>query len=124
MTNDTILTRAGVTWDAVKVDRFHALQALERIPEPGSVAVDPGAGSVEPVLYFFVARGTTDGWDIEHSRAYSTATYVQIPPVHKKSGEGPYWLIPPKYGVIMNTDTETLKLALVAAMAACGAGKP
>lgn len=122
MTNDTILTRAGVSWDAVKVDRFHALQALERIPDPGSVAVDPGA--VEPVLYFFVARGTTGGWDVPHSRAYSTATYVQIPPVNKESGEGPYWLIPPKYGVIMNTDTETLKLALTAVTAASQARTP
>lgn len=110
----TRLTAAGIDWDAVKVSRFHALQALERLDQPGSVAVDPAAG--QPVLYFFVPPGTTCGWDIPHSTALSTATHVVLPPSFRDAPPGPYWLIPPERGVIQHTRTGALRLALAAGL--------
>lgn len=105
------LTRAGIDWDAVMVSRFYALQALERLARPGSVTVDPRR---EPVLYFFVPAGTTDGWDLPQSTAFSTATYVMLPPATKGAQPGPYWLLPPLDGLIQHTGTAALQAALTA----------
>ncbi|MEV5941068.1 hypothetical protein [Streptomyces sp. NPDC051994] len=106
------LAQAGVDWDAVAVNRFYALQALERLARPGSVAVDPRAQ--QPVLYFFVPAGTTDGWGVPESTAFSTATYVMLPAAGKGAQPGAYWLVPPVGGLIQHTETTALRLALEA----------
>lgn len=106
------LAQAGIDWDAVMVGRFYALQALERLARPGSVAVDPRAA--DPVLHFFVEAGTTDGWDMEETTAFSTATYVMLPAATKEAQPGAYWLVPPTGGVIQHTETAALHLALAA----------
>lgn len=107
----TRLTPAGVHWDAIKVGRFYALQALKRLGAPGAVAVDPWPA--EPVLYFFVSPGATVGWDIPQSTALGTATHVVLPPSTKERPPGPYWLIPPRNGCIQLTGLDELREALV-----------
>lgn len=106
------LAQAGIDWDAVMVNRFYALQALERLTQPGSVAVDPRAA--QPVLYLFVPPGTTDGWDIGQTTAFSTATYVMLPAAAKGGQPGAYWLLPPAGGIIQHTETAALRMALQA----------
>ncbi|MDX3523346.1 hypothetical protein [Streptomyces scabiei] len=101
------LAQSGVEWDAIKVGRFHALQALERITNPGAVAVDPARP--EPVLYFFVQLGGAVGWNIPGSTALGLTAYVVRPPDDKEAPPGPYWLISPAHGL---TQAAVLRQAL------------
>ncbi|MER0448486.1 hypothetical protein ABR738_28670 [Streptomyces sp. Edi4] len=106
------MTRAGVDWDAVMVSRLYALRALELLNRPGSVTVDPRR--TDPVLCFFVPAGTTVGWSLPQSIAFSTATYVMLPPSLKEAQPGPYWLLPPVGGFVQHTGTAALQAALAA----------
>lgn len=106
----TRLAPAGVDWDAVKVGRFYALQALGRMTSPGAVAVDPAPA--EPALYFFVPAGSTTGWDVQQSTALGVATHVVLPPDTKELPPGPYWLIRPRAGRVQLTRVDELRAAL------------
>ncbi|MFJ9752604.1 hypothetical protein [Streptomyces chartreusis] len=104
---DMRLAQAGVDWDAIKVGRFYALQALERIGYPGAVAVDPAPA--EPVLYFFVRAGSALGWEVPESTGLGLNVHVVLPPDDKEAPPGPYWLIPPSNGL---TQVTALRKAL------------
>ncbi|MFF4257933.1 DUF6415 family natural product biosynthesis protein [Streptomyces sp. NPDC001663] len=106
------LTPAGVEWDAVRVGRYLGVQAIGRIARPGAVAVDPACA--EPFLYFLLPAGSTDGWEVPHTRPLGANAYVVLPPADKDSPPGPYWLIPPKCGF---TRAATLRRALEEAVA-------
>ncbi|MEE1829709.1 hypothetical protein [Streptomyces sp. SP17KL33] len=103
----TRLAPAGVDWEVVKVRRFYALQALERIARPGAVAVDPAPA--EPVLYFFVEVGTLNDWDVPQTTALGSNAHVVLPPDVKEAPPGPYWLVAPSHGL---TRADTLRQAL------------
>ncbi|MEU5002247.1 DUF6415 family natural product biosynthesis protein [Streptomyces sp. NPDC021622] len=113
----TRLAPAGVRWDAIKVGRFHALRALEHLEHPGAVAVDPAPA--EPVLYFFVPAGSAERWETPQTTALGIATHIMLPPDHKSSPPGPYWLVPPSRDRFL-TQTNTLALALAAGMESQG----
>ncbi|HKR51527.1 MAG TPA: DUF6415 family natural product biosynthesis protein [Pseudonocardiaceae bacterium] len=106
------LTPAGVEWDAVRVGRYLGVQAIGRIARPGAVAVDPACA--EPLLYFLLPAGSTEGWDVPHTRPLGANAYVVLPPADKDSPPGPYWLVPPKCGF---TQAAMLKQALEEAVA-------
>ncbi|MFF4508928.1 DUF6415 family natural product biosynthesis protein [Streptomyces sp. NPDC001401] len=101
------LTPAGTDWDAVRVGRYLGVQAIERIAQPGAVAVDPACA--EPVLYFLLPVGSTEGWHVPHTRPLGAHCYLVLPPAGKDSPPGPYWLVPPKRGF---TPAPTLRRAL------------
>jgi hypothetical protein len=101
------LAAAGVAWDVVRVRRYLAVRAIERIADPGAVAVDPTPA--EPVLYFFVPAGSAAGWEVPRSRALGVDAHVVLPPDHKAAPPGPYWLIAPERGL---TPADTLRQAL------------
>ena len=103
----TRIAAAGVAWDVVKVRRHLAVRAIERIPEPGAVAVDPWP--VEPALYFFVPAGSTSAWDVPETMALGLDSHVVLPPDSKEAPPGPYWLISPRRGL---TSTSELRQAL------------
>ncbi|WP_159399504.1 hypothetical protein [Streptomyces alboflavus] len=105
----TRIVAAGIDWDAVKVTRSFALQALERLVSPGAVAVDPHPA--EPVLYFLVPPGSTAGWSVIHSEALSETTHITLPHDGKLLPPGPYWLRPPGRGSLL-TDVDALRAAL------------
>jgi hypothetical protein len=103
----TRLAAAGVAWDVVKVRRYLAVRAIERIADPGAVAVDPTPA--EPTLYFFVPAGSAADWDVPQTRVLGVDAYVVLPPDHKAAPPGPYWLIAPERGL---TPAPTLRQAL------------
>lgn len=107
----TRIVAAGVDWDAVKVVRSFGLQALDRIGEPGAVVVDPNAA--EPVLYFLVRPGSTEGWEVPQSTALSITNHVTLPPCYRVTPPGPYWLTPPAEGRL-HTNVNALRAALEA----------
>lgn len=109
-TTGTRLAPAGIDWDAVKVSRFVALQALRMLSHPGSVAVD--SAPAEPALYFFVPPGSATGWDVQQSTVLGAATHVALPPNAKERPPGPFWLIAPKAGRIQLTRVDELRTAL------------
>ncbi|AKA06872.1 hypothetical protein SAZ_34040 [Streptomyces noursei ZPM] len=113
-TAGTRLVSAGVGWDAVKVARFFALQAIEMLSRPGAVAVDPGPA--EPVLYFFVPVGSTADWRLPQVTTLGTATHLVLPPAHCQAPPGPYWLVPPAGGRLPLTDPTALHRALAAVL--------
>ncbi|GAB2880680.1 hypothetical protein GCM10027074_56180 [Streptomyces deserti] len=104
------LASAGVQWDAVKVGRRLGLRAIERIAEPGAVAVDPHAA--EPVPYFFVPAGSVAHWDVPQTTTLGPDAHVVLPPDRKETTPGPYWLISQQRGLI---PTAVLREALEAA---------
>lgn len=101
------LAPAGIRWNAVKVSRCLAVQAIERIAKPGAVAVDPH--HADPVLYFFVPLYSSGEWDVPHTRLLSRNAHLVLPPDDKNTPPGPYWLIPPHYGL---TNSFALRRAL------------
>ncbi|MGW3311487.1 DUF6415 family natural product biosynthesis protein [Streptomyces sp. NPDC001073] len=101
------LAAAGVSWDAVKVRRHLAVRAIERIAQPGAVAVDPSPA--EPALYFFIRAGSAAGWDVPQTAALGLSSHVVLPPDHREAPPGPYWLISPERGL---TSTSALRQAL------------
>ncbi len=103
----TRLAAAGLAWDVVKVRRHLAVRAIERIPEPGAVAVDPWPE--EPTLYFFVPAGGAGDWDVPQTTALGPDSHVVLPPDSKGTPPGPYWLISPRRGL---TSTSALRQAL------------
>ncbi|MCX4974201.1 hypothetical protein [Streptomyces sp. NBC_00620] len=101
------MVAAGAEWDAIKVSQTFALQALQRLAEPGAVLVDPGGA----VIYFFVAPGSTAGWEVPQTTALSETAYVVLPPDGRENPPGPYWLIPPSRGRL-HTNLDALRAAL------------
>jgi hypothetical protein len=121
------LAPAGVAWDAVKVNRYLAVRAIEHIAQPGAVAVDPAPA--EPVLYFFVPVGSAAVWDVPQTRVLTVNSHVVLPPDGKEAPPGPYWLVSPSRGL---TSTADLRHALNEAQdgepmgyapAVCGSGR-
>lgn len=110
--NGTLITPAGVEWDAIRINRFTAFQALKRL-KPGSVLVDPTPR--EPVLYFFVAPGSALAWDVPRTKTLGATASVVLPPPTRQAPPGPYWLIPPGADhVIRLTAKQALRDALTA----------
>ncbi|MHC3474893.1 hypothetical protein ACYF6T_40285 [Streptomyces sp. 7R007] len=101
------LAPAGIAWDAIKVSRHLGVQAVEQIPHPGAVAVDPAPK--EPVLYFFVPAGSAAVWRVPQTKALTLDAHLVLPPDSKEAPPGPYWLVAPSHGL---TAIETLRHAL------------
>lgn len=102
------LPRTGTDWDVIQVDRFLALQAIERIGAPGAVTVDPRPG--RPSLSFLVQAGASSDWQMPHTVAYAAARCLPtLPPDHKEAPPGPYWLIHRSHGL---TRVDELRQAL------------
>lgn len=106
---DMWLAPAGVEWDVVKVGRHLGARAIERIAEPGAVAVDPARS--EPLLYFFVPAGSAAHWDVPQTTALGANAHVLLPPACKEAPPGPYWLISQRHGL---TPAAVLRQALEA----------
>ncbi|WP_405905667.1 MULTISPECIES: DUF6415 family natural product biosynthesis protein [unclassified Streptomyces] len=105
------LAPAGVEWDVIKVGRYLAVRTIERIAEPGAIAVNPALA--EPALYFFVPAGSAASWDVPQTTPLGLDAHVVLPPDHKAAPPGPYWLISPERGL---TQATTLRRALAQTM--------
>ncbi len=81
---------AAVEWDAIRIPRYVAASAMNRIEgEPGPVLVDPRWR----VLYFLVPHGTADWWREPNTTALTGPESVALPPSHRARPPGPYWLV-------------------------------
>ncbi|WP_051840651.1 hypothetical protein [Streptomyces sp. NRRL F-5126] len=102
-------TVAAPSWEAVRVGRYYGLKALTWLTVPGAVAVDPE----DPGVYFFVAAGATADWPPSPARtALVVRQSLDLPPAHRRTPPGTYWLVPPWRGTIGLTDAGTLCAAL------------
>ncbi|WP_143688563.1 hypothetical protein [Streptomyces barkulensis] len=105
---DLTLVPCGGRWDAVKVPRWIAVQALKQLKgKHGAVIVDPR----ERALYFLVPPQSTSGWTVQYTSPLSTASYVAVPPSSKESGPGVYWLTSPVHGPV-HTRTGLLRVVI------------
>ncbi|WP_128380397.1 hypothetical protein [Streptomyces cavernae] len=105
--------------DVVTVCRFLALQALERLPAPGAVTVDPFPAA--PSLSFLVPSGAAAGWRLPHTTACGSSVRVALPPDDKEAPPGPYWLIGRSQGL---TSAAALLVALEAVVRRWPVGEP
>ncbi|MFE1956767.1 DUF6415 family natural product biosynthesis protein [Streptomyces sp. NPDC059479] len=105
-------TKTALTTDSdlVRVARFYALQALERIAAPGAVAVEPVPAA--PAVLFLVPPGSSGEWDVPRTIALAEGSLV-LPLDERQSPPGAYWLIPPGHGRL-HTDVHHLRRALEA----------
>jgi hypothetical protein len=86
------LQAAGHEWDAVRVPTSMGLPALAALGErSGAVIEDPR----EPVLYWFVHRGTASDWNVPETRPLGLDQYLVVPEPHRVRGPGPHWRIRP-----------------------------
>ncbi|MCX5063720.1 hypothetical protein OG895_43285 [Streptomyces sp. NBC_00201] len=116
----THLALAGVGWDAIKVSsRFLALRAIENLGNPGAITVDPRPAA--SVLYFLVPAGTAADWRMPQTTAFGRTMHVVLPPDHKQTPPGPYWLVQRAQGV---TQAAELRQALEEAADPTAPGEP
>lgn len=85
-------------WDAVVVPQAAALDALEMLDResghaPGPVIWEPIAS--QPRLYFLVAAGTADTWDMAGTTALGAACFIGVPGPTSLEPPGVHWLVPP-----------------------------
>ncbi|MGP3632664.1 hypothetical protein ACTU45_04690 [Streptomyces sp. 24-1644] len=101
------LAPAGKEWDAIRVTRIVGLQAIRSLgARTGPVIMDPAAR----VMYFLVPPGSTSSWEhLPQSTALSETNHVVLPPKHKHTPPGPYWLIAEQQPL---ADTHALRRAL------------
>lgn len=105
---------AGQWWDAVRVPRALALEALGGLgSRSGAVIEDPGGG----LLYWLVPAGRADDWHLAEKsriRVLGHNSSVAVPGPQRTAG--PHWRIPPTRDGAL-TDPEQLHNALARAAA-------
>lgn len=83
----------GQWWDAVRVPRTTALDALGRLGhDSGAVIEDPGCG----LLYWLVPAGHADGWQMPEEariRVLGSSSSLAVPGPQRTAA--PHWRIPP-----------------------------
>ncbi|MFB7273929.1 DUF6415 family natural product biosynthesis protein [Streptomyces sp. NPDC056244] len=104
--------RRTTGFDLVRVARFYALQALERIAAPGAIAVEPIATA--PAMLFLVPPGSSSEWNVPRTTVLVEGSLV-LPSEERRSPPGAYWLIPPSHGRL-HTDVHHLRCALEAVL--------
>ncbi|MGW7363607.1 hypothetical protein ACWGI8_09295 [Streptomyces sp. NPDC054841] len=98
----------GQRWDAVRVPRSVGLTALGILgSRSGAVIEDPNS----MVLYWFVAPGSSAGWDVTNTRALGQDAFVAVPLPRRTQGPGPHWRICPGDGA-WSTDVKALRAAI------------
>jgi len=105
---------AGQWWDAVRVPRPIALEALGRLGNrSGAVIEDQGGG----ILYWLVPAGQTADWQMPETASITvlgTSSHVAVPGPQRMAG--PHWRIPPTRSTAL-TDPRQLHDALARAVA-------
>ncbi len=104
---DHTLSQVGVTWDAIRVPHAVGGPAVGILgPRCGAVIDDP-----QVALYWFVATGSADRWDIPETRLLSAGTVLAIPPARRTTGPGVHWRVCPGDSDWL-TQAEALRAAL------------
>ncbi|WP_051878923.1 hypothetical protein [Streptomyces sp. NRRL B-24720] len=86
------LEGAGWEWDAVRVPRSVGLDALAILGgRSGAVLEDP----LTAALYWFIAPGSRDDWDVPGTRILAEDAHLVIPPHRRTQGPGPHWRVCP-----------------------------
>lgn len=115
------LCPAGQWWDAVRVPRPIALEALGRLHgSTGAVIEDPGTG----IFYWLVPAGQAAGWQMtEASRiaVLGKTSHLAVPGPQRTAG--PHWRVPPTRSNVL-TDPDQLHDALARAAAVIGEEPP
>ncbi|MEV7422896.1 hypothetical protein [Streptomyces sp. NPDC091212] len=103
----------GAGGDAVRVARFHALQALDQLRTPGAVAVNPMP--VGPSVLFLVQPGNSSSWNVPQTVWLEEGSF-DLPLGSRQAPPGVYWLIPPRHGCRLWTDVVQLQRVLRAVL--------
>jgi hypothetical protein len=99
---------AGHGWDAVRVPAARARSVLLALGDRSGAVIED---SREPALYWFVASGTTAGWDVPGTRPLGLDQHLVVPDRCRRQGPGPWWRIPPGASALL-TDADALLKAL------------
>jgi hypothetical protein len=112
---DSQMQPTGIAWDVVRAPSRLARPALAALgDESGAVIRDPYNGD----LYWLLPPGAGAEWEpLPDVTTYGTACYVEVPPIGRTGGPGPYWIREPRGRLF--THPATLHAALAAAVATC-----
>jgi hypothetical protein len=88
---DVELLPAGRWWDAVKVSRWLAEPALDRLGDDSGAVIEDGFGRT---WYWLVAPGGADGWRLQQVVPLGETCYLAVPPQHRTGGPGLRWRVP------------------------------
>ncbi|CAM5680729.1 hypothetical protein SRIMHP_26330 [Streptomyces rimosus subsp. rimosus] len=104
---DKSLSEVGASWDAVRVP--HSIGG----PAIGILGTRCGAVIDDPqcALYWFIAPGSVDQWDVPGTRLLSTGAVLAVPPARRTAGPGVHWRVCPGDGDWL-TQAEALRAAL------------
>lgn len=102
--------RAGVAWDAVRAPAYLGDQAMQLLGnQQGAVIRAP----YQNFLYWLVPVDSVETWEqVDPAvEVFGTACWIDVPPLGRDHGYGPYWLREP-HGDRLLTDPALLRKAL------------
>ncbi|MEU6534443.1 hypothetical protein [Streptomyces sp. NPDC047000] len=103
---------AGDWFDAVRVPLDLGLATLHLLGDESGAVIRDGFGSI---LYWLIAPGAAAGWGLERVSVLGRGHHVAVPPLHRTTGPGLYWQVPPTRGLEC-TSAPRLHAALHAAL--------
>jgi hypothetical protein len=109
------ITPCGTQFDAVRVPEHIGAYALERLAGRSGPVI---AARRDGVLFWLIAPGSAEGWELPSVTVYGSTCYVSVPAVAPRSPRAVYWLTPPEPGSDCLTDPDALRVALTEAIAA------
>jgi hypothetical protein len=86
---------AGDWFDAVRVPLDPGLTALRLLGDGSGAVIRDGFGAI---LYWLIAPGSAAGWRLEGVSVLGRGHHVAFPPLHRTTGPGLYWQVPPVRG--------------------------
>lgn len=103
---------AGDWFDAVRVPLDLGLTTLQLLGDDSGAVIRDGFGAI---LYWLIAPGAAAGWQLERVSVLGRGHHVAVPPLHRTTGPGLYWQVPPARGLEC-TSAPRLHAALHAAL--------
>jgi hypothetical protein len=86
---------AGDWWDAVRVPLGLGVHALRHLEDETGAVIRDGYGGI---LYWLIRPGSAAHWQLPQVTVLGPGCHVAIPPLHRTTGPGLYWQVPPARG--------------------------
>ena len=83
---------AGEWWDAVRVPPGLGVHALRHLGDETGAVIRDGYGGI---LYWLISPGSAAHWHLPQVTVLGPGCHVAIPPLHRTTGPGLYWQVPP-----------------------------
>jgi hypothetical protein len=86
---------AGDWWDAVRVPLGLGVHALRHLEDETGAVIRDGYGGI---LYWLIPPGSAAHRQLPQVTVLGPGCHVAVPPLHRTTGPGLYWQVPPARG--------------------------